>query len=123
MRAEALATWRGRALDNAPPRQIADRRASRGLERIADVPIYAPTLVRRADLQHTPTRRPVADLPRRGWQSTAGDAATRARGAAAPWSGPRRCHGPAAGTVRVPPGHPSPPASARLFGPVTVEKA
>ena len=100
-----------------------------GLERIADVPIYATdSLVRRAPaLQHTAdARAPVAsvstDLAQR-LGLTEGDAVRIVQGAASAVLAVQVDASLAASAVRVPAGHPATASLGAMFGALNVEKA
>jgi len=99
-----------------------------GLERIADVPIYATdALVRRASsLQLTAdARAPFASLPSQLWSRlglSAGDKVRIAQGAAQAVLPARVDATLAASAVRVPAGHPDTAALGAMFGALTVEK-
>jgi NADH-quinone oxidoreductase subunit G len=103
---------------------------SRGLERIADVPIYmADALVRRSPpLQATADARlPVASLPTAQWERLAlraGDSVrvTQTQGAASVVLPAALDATLAADVVRVPAGHPATVTLGPMFGTVTVEK-
>lgn len=131
VRAEALGDGSGIAarLDNGCSAAINAQPAAAGLQRIADVPIYsADSLVRRAPaLQHTADARPpVAGLPTALWQQlglAAGDRVRVSQGAASAVLPARLDATLAAGTVRVPAGHPDTATLGAAFGAVTVEKA
>jgi len=100
-----------------------------GLQRIADVPIYAAdTLVRRAPaLQRTAdARAPVASLPVALWAQLGlqpGDRVRVAQGDATVVLPARPDAGLAANAVRVPAGHPDTVALGAMFGVITVAKA
>ncbi|HWI12075.1 MAG TPA: NADH-quinone oxidoreductase subunit NuoG [Burkholderiaceae bacterium] len=99
-----------------------------GLERIADVPIYATdALVRRAgSLQLTAdARAPYASLPPQLWSRlglSAGDKVRVAQGAAQAVLPARVDATLAASAVRVPAGHPDTAALGAMFGAITIEK-
>ncbi|HEX3140638.1 MAG TPA: NADH-quinone oxidoreductase subunit NuoG, partial [Rhizobacter sp.] len=103
--------------------------AASGLERVADVPIYATdSLVRRAtSLQLTADARPpVASLPEALWSQLglAEGASVRVSQGAAQAVLPARLDTTlAANTVRVPAGHPATAALGGMFGAITVERA
>jgi NADH-quinone oxidoreductase subunit G len=132
VRAEALgdlAALAGR-LDNAAhaaPQLPAASAA--GLERVADVPIYAAdSLVRRAaSLQLTAdARAPMVGLPSALWQQLglkAGDKVLVSQGQGAAVLPAREDSTLAATAVRVAAGHASTLALGAMFGPLTVEKA
>lgn len=131
VRAEALGDGSNIAarLDNSGSAPVAAAAASAGLQRIADVPIYsADSLVRRAPaLQHTADARPpVVSLPAALWQQlglAAGDRVRVSQGAASAVLPAQLDATLAAGTVRVPAGHPDTATLGAAFGAVTVEKA
>ena len=131
VRAEALGDGSGIAvrLDNACSAAIAAPASVAGLQRIADVPIYsADSLVRRAPaLQHTAdARAPQASLPAPLWQQlglATGDRVRVSQGAASAVLPAQLDATLAAGTVRVPAGHPDTATLGAAFGAVTVEKA
>ena len=117
-------------LDNTPAvAPAAPAAASTGLERVADVPIYAAdSLVRRAEsLQRTADARPpVAALPAALWQQlglAAGDKVLVGQGQGAVLMPARLDPTLDARTVRVASGHPLTQALGPMFGPLTVEKA
>ena len=99
-----------------------------GLERIADVPIYATdSLVRRASsLQLTAdARAPFASLPPRLWSQlglSAGDKVRVAQGAAQAVLPARVDATLAANVLRVPAGHADTAALGAMFGAISVEK-
>ena len=101
---------------------------SQGLERVADVPIYATdALVRRASsLQlSADARAPQAGLPSALWQLlglAAGDQVRLTQGTASAVLVAREDAGLAANTVRVAAGHPSTATLGAMFGPIGVEK-
>jgi NADH-quinone oxidoreductase subunit G len=134
VRAQALGDAAALAprLDNASADVIgvpARAAAEAGLERIADVPIYATdSLVRRAPpLQATAdARAPVASLPPALWErlGLAPGARVRiAQGEARAVLAARVDATLAANVVRVPAGHPDTAALGAMFGPLTVERA
>lgn len=100
-----------------------------GLERIADVPIYAAdSLVRRAtSLQLTADARPpVASLGSAQWSQLGlkeGDTVRVSQGGAAITLPARLDASLAANTVRVPAGHALTAALGAMFGPLSIEKA
>ncbi len=108
---------------------LAPAAAPAGPQRLADVPIYsADSLVRRAhSLQKTAdARAPQASLPAALWQQLGLAAGARVRvtqGTASVVLGAKLDASLAAGTVRVPAGHPDTAALGAMFGAVTVEKA
>jgi NADH-quinone oxidoreductase subunit G len=131
VRAEALGdvTTVASRLANRSTAPVSLASLANGLERIADVPIYATdSLVRRAgSLQHTADARPpVASLPAALWAQLglADGAAVRVS------QGPAQCVLPAhldaslaPNTVRVPAGHGATASLGAMFGPISVEKA
>ncbi|MCA0244433.1 MAG: NADH-quinone oxidoreductase subunit NuoG [Proteobacteria bacterium] len=137
VRAEALgdpATLAER-LDNAapaapslPPAAAHDAGAG-GLERVADVPIYAadPLVRRAASLQLTADARPpVVGLPSALWHHLGlrpGARVLVAQGQTAALLPAREDATLAPGAVRVAAGHPSTATLGAMFGPLTVEKA
>jgi NADH-quinone oxidoreductase subunit G len=131
VRAEALGDLSALAgrLDNTPAVPVAVPAPTAGLERLADVPIYAAdSLVRRAPaLQLTADARPpVAALPTALWQQLGlnpGDKVLVAQGQTAVVLPARADATLAANTVRVAAGHPATQALGPMFGPLTVEKA
>jgi NADH-quinone oxidoreductase subunit G len=134
VRAEALgdpATLAAR-LDNAAavdPSPAALAAAPVGLERMADVPIYAvDSTVRRAtSLQLTAdAREPVAGIPPALWSQLGladGDRVRIRQGQGSAVLAARRDDTLAATAVRVSAGHPATAALGAMFGPLTVEKA
>jgi len=131
VRAQALGDVAGLAarLDNTTSASVTQVSNASGLERIADVPIYATdSLVRRAtSLQLTADARvPVASLPTALWNQLG--LASGARVALSQGQGgvvlPARLDASLAPTaVRVPAGHPDTAALGAMFGPISVEKA
>lgn len=131
VRAQALGDVAGLAarLDNTSSAKAMPAGAASGLERIADVPIYATdSLVRRAtSLQLTADARPPAvSLPSALWKQLG--LATGARVTVRQGQGstvlPARLDASLAPTaVRIPAGHPDTAALGAMFGAVTVEKA
>jgi NADH-quinone oxidoreductase subunit G len=103
--------------------------AAGGLERIADVPIYASdSLVRRApSLQQTADARPpVATLPAALWTRLGlhdGERVRVAQGEASVVLPARLDAGMPADVVRVPAGHPHTAGLGPMFGSLTVERA
>ena len=103
--------------------------ASSGLERLADVPIYATdTLVRRAPaLQHTAdAAAPQAGVPRSLWSRLglkSGDRVVVAQGEARAVLPVRLDDTLADGVVRVPAGHLHTATLGAMFGAVTLTKA
>ena len=134
VRAEALgdvATLAAR-LDNgttAQPAPAALGAAPAGLERIADVPIYATDMiVRRAtSLQLTAdAREPVAGIPPALWAQLGladGDRVRVSQGQGHAVLAARRDDTLASTAVRVSAGHPATAALGAMFGPLSVEKA
>ena len=134
VRAEALGDIAALAsrLDNrtdAPLPSAAATAPADGLERIADVPIYCTDpIVRRAPALQltTDAQPPVASLPAALWQSLGlqpGDRVKLMQGTASivlPAVVDARL---AAGTVRVPAGHPDTAALGASFGALTVARA
>ncbi|MEY3272243.1 MAG: NADH-quinone oxidoreductase, subunit NuoG, partial [Pseudomonadota bacterium] len=134
VRAEALgdvATLAER-LDNntaTQPAPAALAAAAGGLERIADVPIYATDMiVRRAtSLQLTAdAREPVAGIPPALWAQLGladGDRVRVSQGQGHAVLAARRDDTLASTAVRVSAGHPATAALGAMFGPLSVEKA
>jgi NADH-quinone oxidoreductase subunit G len=117
-------------LDNSPSVTPSLAAASvAGLERVADVPIYAAdSLVRRAaSLQLTAdAREPVAGLSTVLWQALGlqpGDKVVVGQGDAVTLLAAREDSTLAPTAVRIAAGHPSTRALGPMFGPLTVEKA
>jgi len=131
VRAQALGDLSAIAarLDNGSAAPAAARAAGSGLERIADVPIYAAdSLVRRAtSLQLTADARPpVASLPTALWNELGLSAGGRVRvsqGAAGAVLAARPDPTLAPNVVRVPAGHPDTATLGAMFGPVSVARA
>jgi NADH-quinone oxidoreductase subunit G len=132
VRAEALGdpTTIAARLSNASGAAPASTRAAEaGLQRIADVPIYATdSLVRRASsLQLTAdARAPFASLPQALWAQfglSAGDKVRVSQGAAQAVLPARLDASLAANTVRVPAGHVDTASLGAMFGAITVERA
>jgi NADH-quinone oxidoreductase subunit G len=131
VRAQALGDVAGigARLDNTTQASAAPGASAGGLERVADVPIYATdSLVRRAtSLQLTAdARAPMVSLPAALWDRLG--LATGARVAVHQGQGrvvlPARIDATLAPTaVRVPAGHPDTAALGPMFGPISVEKA
>ena len=130
VRAEALgdeATIAAR-LGNRSAAAMAAPASGHGLERVADVPIYATdVLVRHAvSLQLTAdARAPMASLPQALWLQlglNAGDSVRVSQGAANVVLRARVDVTLAADTVRVPAGHPDTAALGPMFGAIAVEK-
>lgn len=115
-------------LDNATRAEPALPAAAGGLQRIADVPIYCTdSIVRRsAPLQNTADAAPpVAGLPSALWQQLRlqpGSQVVVGQGQAAVVLPAREEPTLAAGTVRIPAGHPLTAGLGAMFGPVTVDK-
>ena len=130
VRAEALGdtTTIAARLDNRSGAAIELTPFTVGLQRVADVPIYATdSIVRRAtSLQLTAdARAPVASLPTALWQSLrlqAGDKLLLAQGGAALVMDAQEDATLAPDAVRVPAGHPATAALGAMFGAITVEK-
>jgi NADH-quinone oxidoreductase subunit G len=131
VRAEALgdvSTIAAR-LGNAGSQAVKLSAPAGGLERIADVPIYAAdSLVRRAtSLQLTADARPpVASLGSAQWSQLGlkdGDTVRVSQGGAAITLPARLDASLAANTVRVPAGHALTAALGAMFGPLSIEKA
>jgi NADH-quinone oxidoreductase subunit G len=131
VRAEALGDLASIAarLSNKSGAAIAAGPASQGLERIADVPIYATdSLVRRAtSLQlSADARPPVASLPSALWSQLglAEGASVRVSQGGAHAVLPAQPDATLApGVVRVPAGHPATATLGSMFGAITVERA
>ncbi|MES2101712.1 MAG: molybdopterin-dependent oxidoreductase, partial [Pseudomonadota bacterium] len=131
VRAEALGdvTTIPSRLSNQTSASATSVAAAGGLERIADVPIYATdSLVRRAtSLQLTAdARAPFASLPSALWSQlglNAGDKVRVSQGAAHTVLPARVDATLAATAVRVPAGHPDTAALGAMFGAITVERA
>ncbi|HQC99218.1 MAG TPA: NADH-quinone oxidoreductase subunit NuoG [Aquabacterium sp.] len=132
VRAEALGDPAKLAarLDNASSAPVTLTAAPAGLQRLADVPIYATdALVRRApSLQLTADAKnaPQASLPAALWQQlglVAGDKVRVAQGGAAAVLPARLDDTLAADVVRVPAGLAQTATLGALFGAITVEKA
>ncbi|GCL62022.1 NADH-quinone oxidoreductase subunit NuoG [Pseudaquabacterium pictum] len=132
VRAEALgdAAKLAMRLDNTSAAAIALPAATDGLQRLADVPIYATdALVRRApSLQLTADAKlaPQASLPAALWQQlglAAGDHVRVAQGGARAVLPARLDASLAANVVRVPAGLAETATLGAMFGAITVEKA
>jgi len=131
VRAEALGDLAtvAKRLDNRTTAAIQVVAPAAGLQRLADVPIYATdALVRRApSLQLTSdARAPMVGLPAGLWQQlglSAGDQIRVAQGGAAVVLSARLDATQADGTVRVPAGHADTATLGAMFGAITVEKA
>jgi NADH-quinone oxidoreductase subunit G len=119
----------GQRLDNSSSAAIALPAAAAGLQRLADVPIYAAdALVRRAaSLQLTAdARAPVVGLPTALWKQLglqAGDRVRVSQGAASAVLPARPEATLAADTVRVAAGHAATATLGAAFGAIVVEKA
>ncbi|MDO9283486.1 MAG: molybdopterin-dependent oxidoreductase, partial [Aquabacterium sp.] len=130
VRAEALGDLAGVAkrLDNSTAAAISLPAAVDGLQRVADVPIYAAdALVRRAaSLQLTAdAKAPVASLPQGLWQQLGlsdGDRVRVSQGGASAVLPVRLDASLATHTVRVPAGHADTATLGAMFGALTVEK-
>ncbi|MDO8375918.1 MAG: molybdopterin-dependent oxidoreductase, partial [Aquabacterium sp.] len=130
VRAEALGDLAGVAkrLDNTTAAAISLPAVIDGLQRVADVPIYAAdALVRRAaSLQMTAdAKAPAASLPPAVWQQLALADGARVRvsqGAASVVLPARLDSTLAANTVRVPAGHADTATLGAMFGALTVER-
>jgi NADH-quinone oxidoreductase subunit G len=131
VRAEALgdvATIASR-LGNQSAANVGSATAVDGLERVADVPIYATdSLVRRAtSLQLTAdARAPFVSLPLSLWSQlglNAGDKVRVSQGSAQAVLPARVDPTLAATAVRVPAGHPDTASLGAMFGAISVEKA
>jgi NADH-quinone oxidoreductase subunit G len=130
VRAEALgeAAAVGLRLVNAVDAAADAPRPSSGLQRLADVPIYATdALVRHApSLQQTQdARAPVASIPEDLWQRlglTPGDEVRVVQGAGQAVLPARRDPTLAPGTVRIPAGHPDTAALGPMFGSLQLER-
>ncbi len=131
VRAEALGdvTSFANRLSNACAAVATHSAAASGLERIADVPIYATdALVRRADaLQHTAdATAPVASVSTALWDQLGlvqGASVRISQGSAHAVLPVRLDATLAATAVRVPAGHAATASLGAMFGPLTVEKA
>ncbi|MGY4829542.1 NADH-quinone oxidoreductase subunit NuoG [Sphaerotilaceae bacterium SBD11-9] len=131
VRAEALGDVSAIAsrLSNKVAAAAATAAALQGLERVADVPIYATdSLVRRAtSLQLTADARPpVASLPSALWSQlglTEGVSVRVSQGGASAVLPARRDDTLAPTAVRVPAGHPCTASLGAMFGAITVERA
>ena len=130
VRAEALGDLAtvAKRLDNRTAAAITLPSAAIGLQRLADVPIYATdALVRRAAaLQLTAdARAPQASLPPAVWQQlglAAGDRVRVSQGSASAVLTARLDATLAANTVRVPAGHADTATLGAMFGALAVEK-
>ncbi len=131
VRDEALAGFSPAALDNrATAALVAPKAAAQGLERLADVPIYAAdALVRRApSLQLTNDAKAAlrATLPAALFDSlglAAGDAVRVRQGEAVVTLPAARSETLPANVVRVPAATPASAALGAMFGEISVEKA
>ena len=131
VRAEALGDVGtiGSRLSNHSGASVAATASAGGLERIADVPIYATdAVVRRASsLQLTAdARAPFASLPQALWAQlglSPGDKVRVSQGSARAILPARVDATLAATAVRVPAGHPDTATLGAMFGALTVEKA
>ncbi|VVD81690.1 NADH-quinone oxidoreductase subunit NuoG [Pandoraea fibrosis] len=131
VRDEALAGFSAAALDNrAKAALVAPKAAGQGLERLADVPIYAAdALVRRApSLQLTNDAKAAlrATLPAALFDSlglAAGDAVRVRQGDAVVTLPAARSETLPANVVRVPAATPASAALGAMFGEISVEKA
>ena len=114
-------------LDNGSTASMVAQAPAPGLQRLADVPIYAAdALVRRAaSLQRTAdAKAPVASLPSELWQQLglqAGDLVRVSQGAASVLLPAQPDASLAANVVRVPAGHIDTAALGAMFGTITVE--
>ncbi len=115
-------------LDNTSTAAIEVAPFTSGLQRIADVPIYATdAIVRRATALQlsADARPPVAALPTALWQRLRlqpGDKVMLAQGGAALVLDAREDASLAPDAVRVPAGHPATAGLGAMFGAITVEK-
>src|SRR6185369_15636158 len=113
-------------LSNAIQRSATRGEASTGIERIADVPIYATdSLVRRAtSLQLTADAKPpLASLPQALWSQLGlahGDSVRISQGSASAVLPAHLDSALAPNTVRVPAGHPATAKLGAMFGAITV---
>src|SRR5438105_2057081 len=131
VRAEALGNGdvKARLNNAASSRPVTLSEAPSGLERIADVPIYATdSLVRRAtSLQLTADAKPpLASLPAALWSQlglAAGDSVRVSQGAASAVLPAHLDPALAPNAVRVPAGHPATATLGAMFGAISVEKA
>ncbi len=131
VRAEALGDLASlpKRLDNRTSAGITLSAPVEGLQRLAEVPIYAAdALVRRSpSLQLTAdARAPEAALPKEVWAKlglTAGDRVRVAQGSASATLPARLDATLPASTVRVPAGHADTATLGAMFGAITVEKA
>ncbi|NDG38476.1 MAG: NADH-quinone oxidoreductase subunit G [Betaproteobacteria bacterium] len=115
-------------LDNASSAATVPSAPPQGLQRLADVPIYATdALVRRAAALQlsADAKAPVASLPGALWQQLglqAGDRVRVSQGAASVLLPARQDTSLASNTVRVPAGHADTAALGAMFGVITVER-
>ena len=115
-------------LDNRSSAAIELKPFTAGVQRIADVPIYATdAIVRRAtSLQLTAdARAPLTGLPSALWQRLhlqAGDKVLLAQGGAALVLDAHEDSTLAPDTVRLPAGHPATAGLGAMFGAITVER-
>ena len=115
-------------LDNRSTATVALNPFATGVQRVADVPIYATdaTVRRATSLQLTAdARAPRAALPTALWQRLklqAGDKVLMAQGGAALVLDAQEDTTLAPDTVRVPAGHPATAGLGAMFGTITVEK-
>jgi NADH-quinone oxidoreductase subunit G len=116
-------------LDNTTSAAIALVGVPEGLQRLADLPIYAadPLVRRAAALQATAdAKAPTAGLPTALWQQLGlqpGDKVRVSQGAATAVLPARHDATLAGGTVRVPAGHVDTASLGAAFGDIAVEKA
>jgi NADH-quinone oxidoreductase subunit G len=126
VRAEALGADVAARLDNGAGAAVGvPAAAAGGLERIADVPIYATdSIVRRApSLQATAdAAAPVVGLPSALWAQLGARVVVR-QGAANATLPAREDPTLAPNTVRIAAGHPATAVLGAMFGPLTVERA
>jgi NADH-quinone oxidoreductase subunit G len=114
-------------LDNSCAASMVAQASAPGLQRLADVPIYAAdALVRRAaSLQRTAdAKAPVASLPSALWQQLglhAGDLVRVSQGTASVLLPAQQDASLAVNVVRVPAGHIDTAALGAMFGAITVE--
>src|SRR6185503_14780355 len=130
VRDEALAAADGATrLSNEPASTVAVTPALRGLERVADVPIYCtdPLVRRAAALQATrDARAPVVGLPSALWSQLGLSAGARVRvtqGSAAAILPAEEAPSLAPTAVRIASGHAHTASLGAMFGAVSVEKA
>ncbi len=116
-------------LNNRASGAIAVTAAGTGLERIADVPIYAtdPLVRHAASLQlSADARAPQVGVPSALWQSlglSAGDSVRLSQGTASAVLPAREDVSLAANAIRIASGHPSTVGLGAMFGAITVAKA